>query len=56
MNSFDYFGKGPKERLDFGMYAIVIVWLLVTGFVALFISGLHKKVKCLHWPSTVSIL
>jgi hypothetical protein len=42
MNSFDYFWKGPKERLDFGMYAIVIVWLLVTGFVALFISGLHK--------------
>ncbi|CAB4023903.1 Hypothetical predicted protein, partial [Paramuricea clavata] len=49
INSFDHF---EKKRLDFGMYVIVIVWLLVTGFVALFISGLHQKVKCLHWPLT----
>jgi hypothetical protein len=50
-NSFDYWGK--KGRLDFGMFVIVVSWLIVILMVALFVTGLHEKVTIINWPLTV---
>ena len=52
MNSFDYWEK--KGRLDFGMFVIVVSWLLVIIMVALFVTGLHEKITIINWPLTVS--
>ena len=50
-NSFEYWGK--KGRLDFGMFVIVVSWLIVILMVALFVTGLHEKVTVINWPLTV---
>jgi hypothetical protein len=50
-NSFDYWGK--KGRLDFGMFVIVVSWLIVILMVALFVTGLHEKVTVINWPLMV---
>ena len=52
-NSFDYWGK--KAALDFGMFVIVVSWLLVMIMVAFFITGLHEKITIINWPLTVAI-
>ena len=51
VSSFDYWGK--KGRLVFGMFVIVVSWLLVILMVALFVTGLHEKITVINWPLTV---
>ena len=53
-SSFDYWGK--KGRLVFGMFVIVVSWLVVILMVALFVTGLHEKVTVINWPLTVGYL
>ena len=52
-NSFDHWGR--KGGLDFGMFVIVVSWLLVMIMVAFFITGLHEKITIINWPLTVAI-
>ena len=54
INSFDYWGL--KGRLDFGMFVIVVSWLIVILMVALFVTGLHEKITVINWPLTVGYL
>ncbi|XP_046842629.1 plasmolipin-like [Xenia sp. Carnegie-2017] len=46
---------GNKGSLDFGMFAIVVSWLVVIIMVVLFVTGLHEKVTFINWPLTVFI-
>ena len=51
LSTFDYWGN--KGSLDFGMFAIVVSWLVVIIMVVLFVTGLHEKVTVINWPLTV---
>ena len=53
VDSFDYWER--KGGLDFGMFAIVVSWLVVMIMVAFFITGLHEKITIINWPLTVAI-
>ncbi|XP_046843272.1 uncharacterized protein LOC124437343 [Xenia sp. Carnegie-2017] len=52
-STFEFWGN--KGRLDFGMFAIVVSWIVVMVMVAVFVSGLHEKVTIINWPLTVFI-
>ena len=44
----------PSEsRLDFGMFAIVVSWIVVIVMVVVFVIGLHEKITVINWPMTV---
>ncbi|XP_046842507.1 proteolipid protein 2-like isoform X2 [Xenia sp. Carnegie-2017] len=46
----------PSEsRLDFGMFAIVVSWIVVIVMVVVFVVGLHEKITVINWPMTVFI-
>ncbi|XP_046842634.1 plasmolipin-like [Xenia sp. Carnegie-2017] len=46
----------PSEsRLDFGMFAIVVSWIVVIVMVVVFVIGLHEKITVINWPMTVFI-
>lgn len=41
--------------MDFGMFVIVVSWLVVILLVVLFITGLHEKITAINWPLTVRL-
>ena len=49
--NFEFWGN--KGRLDFGMFAIVVSWIVVMVMVVVFEIGLHEKVTIINWPLTV---
>ncbi|XP_046841998.1 uncharacterized protein LOC124436115 [Xenia sp. Carnegie-2017] len=46
---------GGKGSLYFGMFAIVVSWIVVMVMVVVFVTGLHEKVTVINWPLTVFI-
>ncbi|XP_046842008.1 plasmolipin-like [Xenia sp. Carnegie-2017] len=44
-----------KSRLDFLMFAVVVLWIVVVIMAVLFVSGLHEKISIINWPLTVFI-
>ena len=43
-----------RSRLDFGMFAVVVSWIVVVIMAVLFVSGLHEKISFINWPLAVS--
>ena len=46
---------GGKGSLYFGMFAIIVSWIVVMVTVVVFVTGLHEKVTVINWPLTVGI-
>ncbi|XP_046843405.1 uncharacterized protein LOC124437481 [Xenia sp. Carnegie-2017] len=46
---------GGKGSLYFGMFAIVVSWIVVMVMVVVFVTGLHETVTVINWPLTVGV-